>query len=106
MNFSCCLLSILRMCTQVPSYPYYLANEAVQGAEQLDVTDKYSGQVAYRVSVASPEEISRWVHSSGYRLCGFNRESMSASATLSTACDDLGLHGQPPRDIKVGAEQH
>ena len=30
-----------------------------QGKEQLDVTDKYSGQVAYRVAVASPEEISR-----------------------------------------------
>ena len=44
---------------QVPSYPYYLANEPVEGKEQLDVTDKYSGQVAYRVSVASPEEISR-----------------------------------------------
>lgn len=44
---------------QVASYPYYLANEPVQGKEQLDVTDKYSGQVAYRVAVASPEEISR-----------------------------------------------
>ena len=44
---------------QVTSYPYYLANEPIQGKEQLDVTDKYSGQVAYRVAVASPEEISR-----------------------------------------------
>ena len=44
---------------QVTSYPYYLANEPVQGKKQLDVTDKYSGQVAYRVAVASPEEISR-----------------------------------------------
>ena len=44
---------------QVPSYPYYLANEAVQGKQQLEVTDKYSGQVAYRVAVAGPEEISR-----------------------------------------------
>ncbi|CAK0784038.1 hypothetical protein CVIRNUC_007241 [Coccomyxa viridis] len=43
----------------VPSYPYYLANEPVQGQQQLEVTDKYSGQVAYRVSVASSEEISR-----------------------------------------------
>ena len=46
---------------QVASYPYYLANEPVQGTEQLEVTDKYSGQVAYRVSVASSEEISRCV---------------------------------------------
>ena len=44
---------------QVTSYPYYLANKPVQGKEQLDVTDKYSGQVAYRVAVASPEEVSR-----------------------------------------------
>ena len=43
---------------QVTSYPYYLANKPVQGKEQLDVTDKYSGQVAYRVAIASPEEIS------------------------------------------------
>lgn len=47
-------------CLQVPSYPYYLANEPVQGQKQLEVTDKYSGQVAYRVSVASSEEIARW----------------------------------------------
>ena len=44
---------------QVTSYPYYLANEPVYGKEQLDVMNKYSGQVAYRVAVASPEEISR-----------------------------------------------
>ena len=46
-------------CTQVPSYPYYLANEPVHGQQQLEVIDKYSGQVAYRVSVASSEEIAR-----------------------------------------------
>lgn len=49
----------MQCCMQVPSYPYYLANEPVQGQQQLEVTDKYSGQVAYRVSVASSEEISR-----------------------------------------------
>ena len=52
-------LPTMQRCMQVPSYPYYLANEPVQGQQQLEVADKYSGQVAYRVSVASSEEISR-----------------------------------------------
>ncbi len=52
-------LSSVAADVQVTSYPYYLANEPIHGKEQLDVSNKYSGQVAYRVAVASPEEISR-----------------------------------------------
>lgn len=33
------------------SYPYYLANAAVKGRAKLDVTDKYSGDVATRVAL-------------------------------------------------------
>jgi len=36
-------------------YPYYLANEAIFANEDLEVTDKYSGTVATRVSLANPE---------------------------------------------------
>ncbi len=35
-----------------PSYPYYLANEPVAANELLEVTDKYSGEVATRVAMA------------------------------------------------------
>lgn len=34
------------------SYPYYLANEACQPNTDLEVTDKYSGEVATRVALA------------------------------------------------------
>ena len=33
-------------------FPYYLANEAVFANEDLEVTDKYSGEVATRVAMA------------------------------------------------------
>lgn len=35
-------------------YPYYLANEAVFANADLEVTDKYSGEVATRVALADP----------------------------------------------------
>ncbi len=39
------------------SYPYYLANEAVYANEDLVVMDKYTGQEATKVAMASPEVI-------------------------------------------------
>ena len=41
------------------TYPYYLANTAETPNTDLDVTDKYSGDVATRVALASPEAIDR-----------------------------------------------
>lgn len=38
-------------------YPYYLANQAVFANEDLEVTDKYSGQVATRVALADATAI-------------------------------------------------
>jgi len=38
-------------------YPYYLANEAVYANTDLDVTDKYSGEVATRVAMADAKTI-------------------------------------------------
>ncbi len=38
-------------------YPYYLANEAVYANTDLDVTDKYSGEVATRVAMADARTI-------------------------------------------------
>ena len=38
-------------------YPYYLANEAVDAGETLDVLDKYTGEVATRVALADDAAI-------------------------------------------------
>ncbi len=39
------------------TYPYYLANEAVFANEDLDVIDKFSGEVAYKVAMADEAAI-------------------------------------------------
>ncbi len=44
-----------------PSYPYYLANEAVADNKDLEVTDKYSGEVATRVAVADAKAIDQGI---------------------------------------------
>ena len=36
------------------SYPYYLANEPVAANTDLEVTNKYTGEVAPRVAMAAP----------------------------------------------------
>ncbi len=41
------------------AYPYYLANEAVFANQDLDVTDKYSGNVATRVAMADAATIDK-----------------------------------------------
>jgi acyl-CoA reductase-like NAD-dependent aldehyde dehydrogenase len=41
------------------TYPYFLANEAVQANQDLEVTDKYTGEVATRVAMADEKTIDR-----------------------------------------------
>ncbi|OPX56430.1 Acyl-CoA reductase [Oceanospirillum multiglobuliferum] len=41
------------------SYPYYLANEAVSPNQDLEVTNKYTGEVATRVALADVDAIDR-----------------------------------------------
>ncbi len=41
------------------SYPYYLANEPVQANTDLEILDKYTGEVATRVALADPTVIDR-----------------------------------------------
>ncbi len=41
------------------SFPYYLANRPEQPNTDLEVTDKYSGEVAYRVAMADVATIDR-----------------------------------------------
>ena len=40
-------------------YPFYLANEAHSPNTDLEVQDKYTGEVATRVALASPDDIDR-----------------------------------------------
>ncbi len=40
-----------------PTYPYYLANKAVHANTELEVTDKYTGEVATRVALADAKAI-------------------------------------------------
>jgi len=41
-----------------PTYPYFLANKAVAANADLEVTDKYSGEVATRVALADAKAIN------------------------------------------------
>lgn len=41
------------------SYPFYLGNRAEHANADLEVTDKYTGEVATRVAMASPKDIDR-----------------------------------------------
>ncbi len=41
------------------AYPYYLANDAVYANKDLDVTDKYSGDIATRVAIADVKAIDQ-----------------------------------------------
>jgi acyl-CoA reductase-like NAD-dependent aldehyde dehydrogenase len=41
------------------SYPFYLANKALKPNTDLDVIDKYTGKVATKVAMASPEHIDQ-----------------------------------------------
>ncbi len=42
-----------------PSYPYYLANQALEPNHDLEVTDKFTGEVATRVALADRATIDR-----------------------------------------------
>ena len=41
------------------TYPYYLANDAVAANTDLEVTDKFSGEVATRVAMADAKAIDK-----------------------------------------------
>ena len=45
--------------TLKPSYPFYLANKPECPNQDLEVYDKYTGEVATRVAMAHPGDIDR-----------------------------------------------
>ena len=64
------------------SYPYYLANEAVAPNRDLEVTDKYTGEVATRVAMADGEAIEAAIQAAVdaaapmRRLAAYEREQV------------------------------
>ena len=63
------------MTALAPSYPYYLASRAEAPNQDLEVLDKYSGQVATRVALADDAAIDR-----GIQAAVEAAESMAAIA--------------------------
>lgn len=49
------------MTALAPSYPFYLANRAEAPNQDLEVLDKYSGEVATRVALADDAAIDRGI---------------------------------------------
>ena len=54
------------------TYPYYLANEAVAANTDLEVTDKFSGEVATRVAMADAAAIDKAI---GYAVDAHARDA-------------------------------
>jgi len=56
-----------------PTYPYYLASKPVYANTDLEVTDKYTGQVATRVALADAKAID-----AGIAAAVASQEAMAA----------------------------
>ena len=65
------------------SYPYYLANEAVFANQDLNVTDKYSGEVATRVAMADAATIDKAIDAAD--KAAYDCQSNHAPGGLTTA---------------------
>ena len=48
----------------IKAYPYYLANRPVQANQDLEVTDKHTGEVAYRAALAGDEQVDHAIAAS------------------------------------------
>ena len=55
------------MTTLKDTYPLYLNNKAIQPNTDLAVTDKFTGEVAFRTALATPEIIDEAI--AGAILC-------------------------------------
>ncbi len=95
------------------AYPLYLANEAVSPNQDLEVTDKYSGKVATRVALATPELIDKAiaaaVEAAGpmARMAAYERQAVLAHCVkrFSERQDELAEAlcieaGKPIRDSR------
>eukprot|EP01030_Chromulinospumella_sphaerica_P017776 gene17776-17616_t len=95
------------------AYPLYLANEAVSPNQDLKVTDKYTGKVATRTAMATPElidqAIAAAVEATGpmARMAAYERQAVLAHCvTRFTERQDELAHalcieaGKPIRDSR------
>ncbi len=96
-----------------PRYPYYLANAPVFANEALEVTDKFSGQVATRVALADAQAIDAGIaaaHDARHamaRLPAYARRDvlLHCAARFTERAEDLALAlcveaGKPIRDAR------
>src|SRR3546814_19737060 len=90
-------------------YPLYLNNRAAQPNADLAVTDKFTGEVAFRTALATPEIISEAIAGAARaaepmaRLASFERRDILAHCVprFQERFDDLAYPlsvaaGQPP----------
>ncbi len=95
------------------AYPLYLANEAVSPNQDLEVTDKYSGKVATRVAMATPQIIDQAIAAAVEaaepmaRMAAFERQAVLAHCVsrFSEMQDDLAQAlcieaGKPIKDSR------
>jgi acyl-CoA reductase-like NAD-dependent aldehyde dehydrogenase len=96
-----------------PSYPLYLANEALTPNQDLAVTDKYSGQVATRVALANAEVIDKGIAAAVEaaepmaRMAAYERQAVLAHCVnrFTERFDELALAlcveaGKPIKDSR------
>ena len=77
------------------SYPFYLGNEPQAPNTDLEVTDKYRGEVATRVARANPDAIHRGIGAAVAAAVAQGRADWGV--TIETVARRSGLGVQPLR---------
>jgi len=90
-------------------YPYYLANEAVFANTDLEVTDKYSGEVATRVAMADAKTIDEaiaWSVKAEKAMAALHRVGVAdyAAQRANTLSGGQQQRGAIARAIVQGAQ--
>ena len=96
-----------------PTYPYWLANEPVQANEDLEVRDKFTGDLACRVALADPAAIDAGIAAAAAaaepmaRMKAYEREAVleHCVARFTERSEELALAlcveaGKPIRDSR------
>ena len=72
------------------TYPYYLAGRPVEAAADLEVFDKYTGEVAARVPTADSAALEKAIAAAGGTLlCGGVKESGRGREGIRFAMEDM-----------------
>jgi len=97
----------------IPEFPYYLANKPVAANTDLEVTDKFTGETAYRVALADAEVIDQAIAATVNaapamaRMKPYHRQEIleHCVSRFTERADELALHlcveaGKPINDSK------